>query len=262
MNLIGEQVNHKGMGIGTITRVNMSESNKPIICVKINGLEKMFEYRDFVRGDVTAVRDDVQKFILAEAGAQAETQKNAHDDLLKEVSARKSTIRRREAAEILLRGQLQLGETLIHCDKDTSSTFKGVISLIPGAIFFISGIGYFTSTRADVGMLFYLGIGVLLLWYAFCQFTKANKNHYFVTDKRLGIREAYAFKRAKNIDIPINEIAGAYEKRVGRRSPRVRTRIIRTVKMKDGKTIQINNNICFLLMTDAIKKAIWLSEER
>jgi len=142
----------------------------------------------------------------------------------------------KKAVERLVHDQLQPGENLLRYDKKITRPLSVFVFII-SAFCILYGIRYFVGANPFIGELFILGIGVLLLWYAFFQFTKGNKNHYFVTDKRLCIREARAFGKARNIDIPINEIEGVnFRKRRNRmrRSTRGSIFIVRT---KDGKSI-------------------------
>jgi uncharacterized protein with PQ loop repeat len=247
MNLIEERVNYKISGMGTVKKVNKPLQNPKIHVIFDDGDEGLFEYSDFIRGDITAVRDEVQQHILS----VAEKSKNYMD---KEKNAKGRRLRK--ATEKFKRDRLQPGENLKHFDR-FSTIPLGLILLLPGLFFAMFSVAEIIRLKDGYGQpgvaVFIFAITALLLWCAFCYLTKINKNHYFVTDKRLGIREAFVFKKTRNIDIPIHEISSASYRSVTLRKGG--SYVYLTVHKKDGESIVIKKSN-LLLMEDAINKEI------
>jgi len=247
MNLIGEQVNHESLGIGTIKLLNKASLLTPAIHVEFNDENNplIFEYENFSQGYITAVREDVQQYILATA--------NKTKEYLNKVNTkRKRSLQKAE--EKYMHGQLRPDETLMHFEMNRYAIPIGIFSFIFGAYFILDGVHYFTQSDGSLLLaLFLSAIGVLLLWCGFCKLTKIRKNHYFVTNKRLGIREAFVFKQEKNIDIAINEIESVSYNRSGAGRYNHETYLI--INTKDGTAVELNTPY-LALMEYAIRNEV------
>ena len=215
MNLIGEKVKHMEFGIGTIIKVDKPRILKPEIVIDFDGIHKWVKYTDFDSEVAVAVRDDVQRFIRAESAAT----KERLDPTIKrndfEINEKRKKISRE--AEELAREQLQPGETLLYCDKESSIGCFGIIFFIPSLFCIIVIVNsYFESLGRGFGdgdmatLVIFTSISLLFAWPAYHSTFQKIKNHYFITDKRLCIREVNAFGKVIQRVIPINTIMNAY----------------------------------------------------
>ena len=145
-------------------------------------------------------------------------------------------------SEQLARSELEPGENLLYSDKEWALGFVGIgclgiVLILPGLFFACVAID--TLSESVGFFIFFLILAVLFTAPAYYMIFQNPKNHCFITDKRLCIREINFFGKWKNRDIPLNMIDKAYVTSNRGKPARKRTVYRLRVKTKNGEEVSI-----------------------